>query len=208
SYLSYSRIRDFDTCPLHYKLKYLLQVPTPQSSSQSYGTSVHSALREFYLRNVAGEKLTSTSMEEILRSNWINEGYSSKNHEETAFNQALSILKNHVDTDFNPDNLPIGLEIPFQIFVQNLKVGGRIDRIDRIDEKTLEIIDYKTGNNMPTEKELKNNFQLTLYGLAASEIRDPLYQRRPEELMLSLYYIEQGKKITTIRTTKDIEEAK
>lgn len=208
TYLSYSRIRDFEICPLHYKLKYLLEIPTPQSSAQSYGTSIHSTLAQFYLRQVQGEKLTTKDIKQILSSCWIKEGYSSKTHEEIAFNQALTTLKNHITNNFDSKNLPIGLEIPFQFKVGKLTVGGRIDRIDRIDEKTLEIIDYKTGNNIPSEKELKDNFQLTLYGLAASEIRDPLYHRKPYELLLSLYYIEQGKKITTVRSREEVERAK
>lgn len=208
TYLSYSQIQTFDTCPLHYKLKYLLKIPTPQTAAQSFGTSVHSTLKEFYLRAVEGESVTPNDIESILKSVWIPEGYMSSLHQENAYQQALFLITTYVKNNFDSNNLPIGLEIPFQFPVKKIKVGGRIDRIDRIDEKRLEIIDYKTGNNIPTEKELKNNFQLTLYGLAASEIRDPLYHRRPDEVVLSLYYLEEGKKLSTTRTLEQLEQAK
>lgn len=208
TYLSYSQIQTFDTCPLHYKLKYLLKIPTPQSASQSFGTSVHSTLKEFYLRAVEGENMSTDDIEPILQSVWVPEGYASSSHQETAYQQALFLVTNYLKQNYNPHNLPIGLEIPFQFSVGKIKVGGRIDRIDRLDENHLEIIDYKTGNNLPSEKDIQKNFQLTLYGLAASEIRDPLYHRRPEEVMLSLYYLEEGKKFSTTRTLAQLEEAK
>lgn len=208
TYLSYSQIQTFDTCPLHYKLKYLLKIPTPQTASQSFGTSVHSTLKEFYLRAVEGETVIVEDIEPILKNVWIPEGYASSSHQEIAYQQALFLVRNYIEKNFEPNNLPIGLEIPFQFPVKKIKVGGRIDRIDRLDEKRLEIIDYKTGNNIPTEKEIQNNFQLTLYGLAASEIRDPLYHRRPDEVVLSLYYLEEGKKFSTTRTLEQLEQAK
>lgn len=208
TYLSYSQIQTFDTCPLHYKLKYILKIPTPQTASQSFGTSVHSALKEFYLRAVEGESITVNDIETIVNSVWIPEGYTSRAHQDTAYKQAVFLIKSYIKNNFNSNNLPIGLEIPFQFSVNKIKVGGRIDRIDRIDEAKLEIIDYKTGKNIPTEKDIQNNFQLTLYGLAASEIRDPLYHRRPDEVVLSLYYLEDGKKFSTTRTTEQLEEAK
>ncbi len=208
TYLSYSQIQTFETCPLHYKLKYMLKIPTPQTASQSFGTSVHSALKEFYMRAVEGQSVAVEDIESILQEVWIPEGYASTAHQETAYQQGLFLVRNYIQENFNPHNLPIGLEIPFQFPVGKIKVGGRIDRIDRLDEKRLEIIDYKTGNNIPSEREVKNNFQLTLYGLAASEIRDPLYQRRPDAVTLSLYYLEEGKKFSTTRTLEELEEAK
>ena len=47
-YLSYSQIETFQTCPMHYKLKYIYKVPTPPSASQSFGTAMHATLKEFF----------------------------------------------------------------------------------------------------------------------------------------------------------------
>ncbi|MDO8658336.1 MAG: ATP-dependent DNA helicase, partial [Candidatus Levybacteria bacterium] len=45
NYISYSQIQTFDFCPLHYKLRYILKIPVPQTAAQSFGTSIHAALR-------------------------------------------------------------------------------------------------------------------------------------------------------------------
>lgn len=209
TYISYSQIQTFETCPLHYKLKYILKIPSPQSAAQVFGTVLHAALKDFYMRAVNGDNSQINEIQNILRKHWISEGYDGKDHEEKAFEKGLILLKKYIETNFNPHNLPIALEVPFNVPLNNtLHIGGRIDRIDRLDGETLEIIDYKTGNNIPDAKELLKNFQLTLYGLAASEIRDPLLHRKPEHLKLSLYYLEEGVKLTTTRTTEQLEKAK
>ena len=46
----------------------------------------------------------------------------------------------------------VGIETPFQFWINTLKVGGRIDRIDRLPDGRVEIIDYKTGANVPDGK--------------------------------------------------------
>jgi RecB family exonuclease len=70
------------------------------------------------------------------------------------------------------------------------------------------IIDYKTGKNVPDEKKLATDMQLTMYALAATEVRDQLFNRRPEHVSLALHYVEEGKKLITNRTKEQLLEAK
>ncbi len=82
--------------------------------------------------------------------------------------------------------------------------------MDRVDEKgdgTIEIVDYKTGRNMLSERELQNNLQLTIYALAATKIHEPLFYKNPENITLSLHYLETGKIISTARTKEQLEKA-
>lgn len=81
---------------------------------------------------------------------------------------------------------------------------GKIDRIDRLADGTLEIIDYKTGN---IESAIKSSykFQLGIYALAAEKINHPLFRRSNNKVKLSLYYLEAMQKITTEIEKKDLE---
>ncbi|OGH21659.1 MAG: hypothetical protein A2629_02005 [Candidatus Levybacteria bacterium RIFCSPHIGHO2_01_FULL_41_15] len=208
NYISYSQIQTFDICPLHYKLRYILKIPTPSSPAQSIGTSIHAALRDFYQSLINGKNIEIKDIEKILKNVWINEGYSSKRHEERAFANAKKIAVNYLKKNFNRKKLPIALELPFQFNLRNLRIGGRIDRIDLIDQGKIEITDYKTGRNMPDEKKLEKDLQLTFYALAATEVRDKILSRKPEDVILSLYFLEAGKKLTTTRTKEQLEKAK
>ncbi|MBU2632790.1 ATP-dependent helicase [Patescibacteria group bacterium] len=207
SYLSYSQIQTFDICPLHYKMRYILKLPTPQTSSQSFGTSVHATLRDFYASWINGEKIKKEKVNELLNKNWINEGYGSKDHERKALVTAKEIITSYLNKNFNEEKIPIAVETPFLFEVKGLKVGGRIDRIDSLGGNKIEIIDYKTGGNMPDEKKLDKDLQMTIYALAATKVKERVLNKNPEEINLSFYYLDKDKKLTTTRSKKQLEDA-
>jgi ATP-dependent DNA helicase UvrD/PcrA len=214
TYLSYSQMQTFDVCPLHYKLRYVLKIPTPQTPALSFGVSVHAVLRDFYQRHMAKISVSHEEIEELLKKNWIIEGYTSREHEQMAYKRALTVIEKYVQEDFKENTVPLALELPFEFYVQNPEtkqgfwMGGRIDRIDKKADGTIEIIDYKTGSNVPDEKELAKNFQLTTYALAASLVRSQFFNKTPDQVHLSLSYVEENKKFTTTRTKEQLEEAK
>ena len=207
NYLSYSQIQTFDICPLHYKLKYILKIPTPMSSAQSFGISVHATLRDFYQKILREEKIKPQDATSFLNANWINEGYISKSHEKEALKKAKKIIKNYLNDNLTTSS-PLALELPFKFTIGNLQIGGRIDRIDKLKNNQIEILDYKTGNNIPDQKTLAQNPQLTTYALAATMIKDQLLNKKSEDIILSFYYLEEGKKLTTTRTKEQLEDAK
>lgn len=208
NYLSYSQLQTFDVCPLHYKLKYILKIPTAQTSAQSFGTSVHAALRNYYQNWQTGNKLKITDVKKIVDEVWINDGYSSKTHEQQALIRATKIVTAYLSKNFDKNNLPLALEYPFNFYLDQVKIAGRIDRIDKLDGNKIEIIDYKTGDNVPTPKKLETDLQLTFYALAANEVKDKTLGKAPEDIILSLYYLEKDLKLTTTRTQEQLVAAK
>jgi len=205
SYLSYSQIETFKICPLHYKLRYLLKIPTSPSAALSFGSSVHEAMKDFYDAVINNNKPSEKLILDCLANNWVGVGYESKSHEKDAFSGAQKMLKEYLITSFNKTARPIALEKDFKLKIaSDLKIGGKIDRVDGLQNGQIEIIDYKTGERVPIQKEVDKNTQLTLYALAAVEI----FQKKPEEIKLSLYYFEEQKKISTTRTAKDLENLK
>jgi len=207
-YLSYSQIETFQTCPMHYKLRYVYKVPTPPSASQSFGTSMHATLKEFFEQVKNKVKPSDKMLFEILEKNWIKEGYADKKHEHDFFEKGKLYLSGFLKEGFNPKNLPITMEQTFTLPLgEGLKIGGRLDRVDDIGNGTIEIIDYKTGATMPTQKDVDKNLQLSFYALAATKIPTAPFAKPPEKVKLSLYYLDEQEKISTTRTAKQLEEA-
>jgi DNA helicase-2/ATP-dependent DNA helicase PcrA len=206
-YLSYSQIETFRTCPLHFKLKYIYKLPTPPTSSQSFGNTFHITMKAFYEKITQGRKPTLGLIHKTLEENWINEGYLNKSHEKGSFEKAKRFLKYYLENYFDPKIKPAVLEQPFTIRLNNLRVGGKIDRVD-VHGDVLEIIDYKTGATPLTQKEAKKDLQLSIYGLAATSIPEYPFDRKPEKVKLSLMYFDTPQIVTTTRTKESLEEAK
>ncbi len=208
TYISYSQLQTFRTCPLHYKLRYILNLPSPPAAALSYGISVHGTLRDFFLMLQQKRSVESETMQKLLEQNWIIQGFASKLHERQTYQQAETMLERIAkETLENPPDT-LAIELPFNFWLDKLKVGGRIDRIDRLPDGKIEIIDYKTGKNVPTEKKVREDLQLSFYALAATEINDGVLGKDPSDIKLTLYYLEDDKKISTTRTKEDLEKAK
>ncbi len=204
SYLSYSQIETFKICPLHYRLRYILKVPSDVSPAQSLGNSLHRALKLFYEQE---KTKTKESLSVLINSTWISEGYENKTHEAASLKKAQAFLDFFYDEWFDNKSHTVAVETPFQFKIQDLKVGGIIDRIDQEGE-ILHIIDYKTGGTPLTQKEADKNLQLSIYALAASEIKQKPFGVRPDKIKLSLYYFETKSVVSTYRTLKQLNEAK
>lgn len=209
NYLSYSQIETFKICPLHYKLKYILKIPTPQIAAASFGTSIHATLKDFYNEIRSGIKPSNKLLINLLDKNWVKEGFLSKTHEKEFQEKGKRYLRQFYKKEFNPDILPTLIEESFIIpLSNNLKIGGKIDRVDDLGNGKIEIWDYKTGANVPTQKEVDHNMQLTFYALAAATLKEKPWGKSPKDLKLTLYYFDTGKKITSTRTQSDLINAK
>jgi len=211
-YLSYSQIETFRTCPLHYKLSYIIRVPTPPSASLSFGSTIHSAMKEFYEKVLQGGKASEKLLFEILEEKWIKEGYSSKEHEKKFFEKGKFYLAGFLKEEFDPKKIPALTEQRFTLLLpqlqgeKSLKIGGVIDRVD-IFGGGIEIMDYKTGATIPSQKDVDKNLQLTFYALAATTIREEPFNKNPEDINLSLYFFDQQQKLMTKRTKVQLNEA-
>lgn len=208
TYISYSQLQTYQMCPLHYKMRYVLNVPSTPSPALSYGVSVHNTIREFTERVLARQTLSPEIMSELLNEHWLTAGYTSKTHEQQTHTQAETMLMRFADTYLREKAETIAIETPFQFPLQGMKVGGRIDRIDKLADGRIEVIDYKTGSNIPEARKLKEDLQLTFYALAATEVKDSLFNKTPEEVMLTLYYLDENKKVSTTRTHEQLTAAK
>jgi len=118
-FLSYSQIEAFKTCPLHYKLKYLLHIPTLPSASQSFGITMHSAVRNFFeiLKSKKDVEKSHKQLEKIilksLEDNWQKEGFLSKSHERKFFEKGKLYLTGFLKTAFDKNKLPDLMEQKF-----------------------------------------------------------------------------------------------
>jgi len=82
----------------------------------------------------------------------------------------------------------------------NVTIIGRMDQVNSLGRKDVEIIDYKTGKPKK-EVEAKKDLQLSLYALAAKEI----FEWNPVRLVF--HYLQNNQIQATMRDAKQLDEA-
>ncbi|OGK26973.1 hypothetical protein A3D80_03195 [Candidatus Roizmanbacteria bacterium RIFCSPHIGHO2_02_FULL_40_13b] len=200
---SYSQIQTYQICPLRYKYQYVVKLPVTAGFAASFGDSMHKALQYFYTLHLKDMHPTLDDLYDLYYKYWVPVGYGSKQYEEKVKNEGKRLLQEFYDT-YHSENIQIaGLEQWFKIKItDSIFISGKIDRIDLIENDSIEIIDYKTGK-VPTDAELKKEMQLALYALAATD--KSLYAKDLSQIKLTYYYLQENKKMSLTRTQKDID---
>ncbi len=202
SKLSYSQFDAFKQCPLKYAYRYLMSVPTPPGHASSYGTSIHNTLNEFYVDIKQGITPQLAHLFELFEKNWLTEGYESKGHEEKRKIEGREVLAQFFEINSQPAwIIPAYLEHPFSLKIGEARITGRIDRVDKLEDGTYEVIDYKTGSSKK-DSDLKKDLQLSLYDIACRETLGITISK------LSLYFIDDNVKVSTARSEKQLDECR
>ncbi|MCL4364361.1 ATP-dependent helicase [Patescibacteria group bacterium] len=206
SVFSYTQLETYERCPLQYKYQYVLRIPTAPTAALSFGNTIHRTLQNFYEKFSKNSSVGKDDLLNLYKKNWNPVGYISAAHEVRMKKEGESILKNFFGK-FHSQNIRIvDVEKPFKIRInQNTSIVGKIDRVDKLDNDQIEIIDYKTGK-MPSEKGLKKNLQLAIYALAVSD--RGLYGKKLNKIKLSFFYLQDMKKISSTKTENDIDTVK
>lgn len=206
SILSYSQINSFINCPLSYRYRYILKLPTPVSAAASFGETIHKTMRDWYKLLAVGEKVKFEKVLGIYKKNWQDEGYSSKEYKKMMMERGRKYLEDYYKREKDFKTKILYLEELFKVPVsEDLKVVGRVDRVDDLGKGRIEIIDYKTGK-VKSQKEVDRDLQMTIYFMAATQ--EGFLGRELEKIKASFYFFEEGKKITTRRGKEEIERAK
>ena len=197
-HISYSQIDNYLICPLRYKYSYVLNIPTPPSRSLNFGDTFHKTLNEFHSKIMSGNKPSLEDLYEIFEKNWNPLGYENEKDRKNTFEEGKVILKRYYEKNQNLDVKHLGLEKKFVLNIDGTKLKGTIDRIDKLPDGSVEIIDYKTGKEK-SQKEVDDNVQMTIYTMGATDA----LKIKPD--VLSLYFLNTGNKISTKRTQKQVE---
>ncbi len=213
--ISYSSLENFKQCPLKYKLSNIDKIKEPKSKEAIFGTYIHKVLKWFYQKDPHFPTLDA--LLKYYREYWPKktEGFEWKDPEEekSYFKEGLRILEEFYNKNIPHKTSILDLETRFEVVIDenpdkpNGKhiLTGVIDRIDKLPDGTVEIIDYKTGKRMPSQNALDKNDQLSLYAIG---LKNRWPRIKTENLKLSLYFLKFNEKINTKRTEKDLEEAK
>jgi ATP-dependent exoDNAse (exonuclease V) beta subunit len=200
--LSSSAIDCYDRCPQQYMFQYSWSIPGGPHGTATFGSVMHTTVREMVDEIKKRGKVTLAEVNAIYDRHWSNRGFIDEYHEEEyrkagrqqleAFWKSCSVAPADVLYQEKKFELPLDNDVI---------VTGRIDQINRIDGKKVEIVDYKTGRSKD-KKAAAKDLQLGIYALAAEEI----LELRPERLVL--YSLTSNEAVETTRDSKALKETR
>jgi RecB family exonuclease len=161
---------------------------------------LHAAL-EFFYKVPYPQPPSLDELLSQLKKKWRSEGYASKSEEEAHFNHALQVLTIFYQDNISNFQLPLALEHSFELKLDGYTLAGKIDKVDRLPDGGLEIIDFKTNRRLPPLEKLQQDLQLSIYHLAARETWGI------EAEKLTFYFLLANQKMTTSRTREQIADA-
>ncbi len=223
SKISFTQFMSYQSCPYQYKLAHISRVPVRSNYTLSFGKTIHNTLRRFLEliksnESVQQEDLFGNSDKNSLavpeldillkfyEEEWIDDWYETADDKEKYRKKGRTMLKEmYKKMEQNPPK-PLYLEQGFNLKIKNDKgeeitVYGVIDRIDMLDDGTVEIIDYKTGKPKDSLKS-DDKSQLLVYQMAVEEVLG----LKPKKL--TYYYLENQNPVSFLGSEKDIEKIK
>lgn len=167
--LSFYQVDDYLTCPLKYKYIHLLEVPVLPQHAVFYGKALHTAITTYHRAQLNGIQLAEPDLIEVFLGSWVNAGYISREHEAMRLQAGIDALKLFILKCTSTPIKPTYIEKAFTYKLNQVRVVGRMDRVDVVAPGQAEIVDYKSSeiSNQPdADKRTRESLQLKIYAQA------------------------------------------
>jgi DNA helicase II / ATP-dependent DNA helicase PcrA len=200
--LSASAIDAYERCPLKYMFQYLWNIRSGPHAQMTFGTVMHSTIRALVGEIRKRGKVTLEEVLAIYEREWISAGYPDE-YQENEYRRAgrEQLEAFHRSCCAAPPDVlhqEKGFELPLE---HDVVITGRMDQVNRLGEREIEIVDYKTGRPRDAEKAAED-LQLSIYALAALEV----LERSPGKLVF--YNLTNNEAVESTRDAKTLEATK
>jgi putative RecB family exonuclease len=167
--LSASSLQDYETCPLRYKLRHDWRLPEDASAALQFGSAMHLALKAYFDGMRVKRPLDEQSVIECFLDEFgkakIDDDVQRELYTKQGREQLTRFLRSSLA---NPANPVLETERRFKVEIGGVRVKGRFDRIDRLANGEIAIVDFKTGR-AKTQDDADDSLQLSVYALAAAK---------------------------------------
>ncbi|MCL2481891.1 MAG: ATP-dependent helicase [Propionibacteriaceae bacterium] len=160
--LSASQVESLLACPRRWFLSHQALADRPQSARTRIGSALHALIQD----PDAGLE----QMVENLRARWDEIEFPAEWMRRTEFDQACLCLERFDALNRARSREVLAREASVAVDLVSggpVRVQGRIDTVERDDASRVWIVDFKTGQQLPTRAQAAANIQLGLYQLAA-----------------------------------------
>lgn len=202
--LSYSRVTLWEQCPLAYRFRYHDRLETGESKDAAeLGSAVHAAIEEIQREHVREERGGPIARESAVH-HWRHAFADAGLVGADVFQEGLELVLGFVRDQGPLDAYDvIAIEEPFELAIGEYTAIGFMDRVDRVDDETIEVIDFKTSRLLFAREELETSLQLSLYCTAARELWP-----WAKNVRLTMWMLRHNLRQETTRTSEQLEAAR
>ena len=162
---------------------------------------MHTTIKRFLEQVKRGVKLPFDEVQRIYETEWTSAGYEDQYQEAEYKKDGLEQLKAFHTTVLADAPEVLEQEKAFELPLENnVILTGRMDQVNSLGRKDVEIVDYKTGKPRK-EADARKDLQLSIYALAAKEI----FEWDPVRLVF--HYLQNNQRQETARDAKQIADA-
>jgi len=195
--LSASAIETYEECPQKFKFSHYLRIPTGPQPALTFGNIMHQCVRRYFELRKQGP-VEFEKLESYFAQTWKSTGFEDDYQEQAYRKAGLEQLRAFAKKHESNQTLPVGAETYFSLDVGDVVLEGRIDQINPLSERSVELVDYKTGRPR-SQKDADKSLQLSVYALAARD------QLRLNPARLTFYSLTNNEPVSTVRTPKDLD---
>src|SRR5258707_3082344 len=198
--LSANAVQSYSTCPMKFKLERDWKIPGEAAAAMQYGFAIHTVLKNYYdpsPREVepAVEDVIAAFKKEFAKG-YIDDPVQRQIYEERGADQLRTLLQGSPRAAV----AVMATEHKFSFKLGDREIIGRIDRIDRLQDNSVRVIDYKTG--APKDRKFaEESLQLSIYAMAVAQMG-----LSPRELIL--VNVQDNSEAVAGRTPKQLKTAR
>jgi len=200
--LSASAVETYETCPLQFKFEREWKLSRQLHAAAQYGAAIHRVLRTYFDSARLDRTKTDDELIQLFRDDLATCGIEDDYQRGLYLKQGLEQLKDFLAmTRSAPAPAVLHTEEWFDVQIAGSTVAGRIDRMDRAADGTVNIVDYKTGKAR-SQEDADESLQLSIYAIAARE----KWGYRVGELVF--HNLESNVPVVSKRTEFQLEDAR
>jgi DNA helicase-2/ATP-dependent DNA helicase PcrA len=167
--LSATAVETYETCPLQFKFEREWKLSRQVHAAVQYGAAMHRVLRTYYDSVRLGRTKSDEELLQLFRNDLATAGIQDDYQRDLYLKQGLEQLNDFL-AGMRSESTPevLHTEEWFDLQIAGTKVAGRIDRVDRMADGSVAIVDYKTGKAR-SQEDADESLQLSIYAMAAQE---------------------------------------
>src|SRR5258705_296019 len=196
-----SAVQSYRSCPQRYLFSSLWSLQEGPKATLTFGRIIHGTIRRMMAEFKKGNRLPFDEVQRIFETEWSTVGFEDEYQEGEYKKDGLEQLRAFHQAALEQPLLVLELEKNFELPVENnVILKGRIDQINSLGRKDVEIVDYKTGR-AKKDSDAKKDLQLSIYAIATKEI----LEWNPVRMVF--HYLQNNQRQETTRDAKQLDEA-